>query len=1294
MIRIDTCFAMVLLLLAGFTGPLSVAAVPDDKRARIVIQPAASHSLAAIQAIDRLAADPDFQNVEISLVPNEPLDAAMLLKNGSPDVLFTARHGGQLTDDLESLERLRDAGVPVIGMISGVDPRHEAAGARFDPALAAYYRAGGPDNIAAMLTAWLVRRGVVSLAVPEAMEHPDSGFFDIRSGRITENFENYLAQYRRSSVHDLPEDAPRVALALSRNDAVSGDTAYLEEILAAFESRGLAVVPFFNYPAHRDLLKLLQAEDGSARVDAIAALSFKLGVIPDEIVPTLERLDVPVLSGIRLLTQSAQEWRRSRAGVTITERSWQVGNPELAGAVAPTVVASREVMVDERSGLSYVATQAIPHRVARWADRVLKLVTLQRTAAFDRRIALIYYNYPPGRENVGASYLNVLPESISVILDALAAAGYDVRDRPPSRGALQALVQSVAVNPEPPDAAAARRLLADGDPVRLPLSQYRAWFSALPASVQVAVNEKWGPPEQASTLLHEEQDGAKSFVLPALRFGKILLAPQPTRGWDLDLTAAYHDVELPPHHAYLAFYLWLQHQEEVHAMVHIGTHATHEWLPGREVGFAGDDISEILMGSVPQIYPYIVDNVGEGQQAKRRGMAALVSHMTPPISRATLNPELRELEQALGAYSMAVQRGSPIAEARRQEIEQSIRALGLDVDLGLTAQVSLDDAALERVEQHIEAIRERVVPFGLHTFGEAPDQTARSAMAETVADFQEYPSAQAREAFVADIERKLEASAASEWAGLLRAFDGRYVPAGPGHDAIANPASLPTGRNFYGFDPSRLPSRQAWEEGRRLAAALIAEHRANNEDAFPDRLVFNLFSVESNRHEGVQEAQILYLLGTQPQWDPRGRLAGVKLIPRDQLGRPRVDVTVLPSGLYRDVFGAVLKVLDEAVALAADSEEPDNPVARSVGASVALLTEQGVDVTLARRLARVRIFGTPTGAYGPGLETPINAEDSWSAESELADVYFSRMGHLFGQGFWGGRPETDVMPAGQLAMDLFRNALSGADAVIHSRSSNLYGVLDNDDFYQALGGAALAVRAVDGETPPTRVSDLSDPRRSQMLSLEQYLGRELQSRYLNPEWIEKMLDEGYAGARFIRQVADNLWGWQVTVPEAVGAARWQELVEVYIEDRYDLDVLERIETAGNLEAYAAVLQRLDAVVDKGYWMPEQATRDAIAEVRNEVDARLAAAAVAEDAVQSYMQAPGPSPTQTALEGAAGSESSGPRTSVSGRKMETIDAPREAVAGPLSSLVYVLVVSMLLLGFGWYRAGPLVAAGVR
>ena len=268
----------------------------------------------------------------------------------------------------------------------------------------------------------------------------------------------------------------------------------------------------------------------------------------------------------------------------------------------------------------------------------------------------------------------------------------------------------------------------------LPISEYRVWFDQLPASLRAQIVAKWGEPEQSKTMVWRDDTGKPFFVFPAQRWGNLLFAPQPTRGWDQDIEAVYHDVTLPPHHQYLAFYLWLQKSFQADAMVHVGTHATHEWLPGKEVGYTAADTGEVIVGTVPQLYPYIVDDIGEGLQAKRRAMATIITHLPPSLDRATLNPELREISGLINDYHVAREKGSVASDDMLGEIARRCEKTGLFKDLGITLapKAQLNNEQLEEIDDHIEKIGEKLTPFGMHTFGIAPDEAKRAATAEAI----------------------------------------------------------------------------------------------------------------------------------------------------------------------------------------------------------------------------------------------------------------------------------------------------------------------------------------------------------------------------------------------------------------------------------------------------------------------------------------------------------------------------------------------------------------------------------
>ena len=349
-----------------------------------------------------------------------------------------------------------------------------------------------------------------------------------------------------------------------------------------------------------------------------------------------------------------------------------------------------------------------------------------------------------------------------------------------------------------------------------------------------------------------------------------------------------HNIELPPHHQYLAHYLWLQQTFQADVMIHVGTHATHEWLPGKEVGQNADDFSDLMVSDVPQLYPYFVDDVGEGLQAKRRGMATIVSYMTPPFDRASLNPELSELSEQIAAVERASGNGALAADALLETIGTSAARMGLlkDLSIALRPGERLTDAQIHELEHHISSIASRYTPFGLHTFGVSPEPEWREKTADAILSYEPDLTRDERDRRKQDLLERMIAAGPAEIDALSAGLAGRYVTAGPGNDPIRNPDTLPTGRNFYGFDPQRLPTRTTYKVGAKLAEELIANYRAAHDGRYPDRLLFNLFDTETNQHEGVVEGQILALMGVRPKWDARGRVAAWRSFRARNWGAP------------------------------------------------------------------------------------------------------------------------------------------------------------------------------------------------------------------------------------------------------------------------------------------------------------------------------------------------------------------------------------------------------------------------
>ncbi len=1255
----------------------------------------------AVLAVRALQAPLQARDVAVRIIPSNritPADRATLSK---ADVVVLNVLGRQSVQSMTAeLRALQSARRPVFAVGGAVEEGLHALGVRDEHTVQEYHRAGGVENLENLMRYLLRTQFGADIPVAPVQAMPEAGLYDVHANRTMANFDEYLRGYAQHR-----PGAPWIGVVFYRANLVAGQTLPLKAIVTRLEQAGYNVLPVFGYPYEVPLRYFLD-DAGMPRIDLIVALGMKVGGTAAT-GAVLDKIGVPAINAITLSQQSAAQWRASKVGLDIIERTWQLAGAELAGLIQPTVVASRERVADAQTGLAYIEEQPIAERIDRLAARVDAWLALRRTANVDKRVAMLYYNYPHGTETIGAAYLNVLPESLWQIVQRLGAEGYrtvNATSRAPSdKPALQTDIQRWGSYPSKgvrEYRTGLAQLAASGQALLVPVADYRRWYAQLPAELRRAVEKAWGQPEQAPTLWRDAQ-GHLQFVFPARRYGNVLLAPQPSRAWEQNLEKLHNDVTLPPSHEYIAFYLWLQHGYNAHAVIHLGTHGTQEWLSGKEAGLSDADPTEALIGAMPNIYPYVMDDVGEGLQAKRRGMATIIDHMTPPFDVAGLNPDLRELGALLNDYRVAEQKSPLLARGHLSALNQLAAKSGVLKEMGRKTIAS--EADMEALEEYLDTVAAKLTPFGLHTFGVPPDATLRQSTARAIVSLdKDIPEAE-QAARVQQLDQEIRTSAALELERLMQALAGRYIPAGPSADLVRNPAALPTGRNFYGIDPARIPSRATYEQGAKLAQQLANDYRARH-GVYPDKLTVNLWGVETSRHEGIMEAQVLALLGIRPTWDERGRVTGVEAISRRELGRPRVDVTMVSSGLFRDLFSNVLQLLDDAAQLAQQQDDSDNPLQAHTRELATRLQQRGIPAQQAHELASTRIFGLPSGGYGTNVEKLISLSNAWQHEREIADVFINRMSHPFGRGRWG-----DESAPADLRREVFRQALSGSKIALHSRSSNLFATLDNDDFFQYLGGTALAIRSVDGKTPEVMVTDLSNPRRPQHTTLDKYMGQELQSRYLNPRWADSMLREGYAGARFINRAVDYLWAWQVTVPEVVDETKWQRMYETYVADRHGLRVRERFAQSGNLRAFQAITDRMLTAIDKGYWKPSAMVRAHLKQENARAIAEAGIACSAESCSRATLRqaphlaastsmhdtapdnpdtlpskpapAPVPAPSPTAP---SPTKERGPSDQVSGFEMQSVSTltPAQKTTGTLTLLILVVATA----GFGYWRRG--------
>ncbi len=991
-----------------------------------------------------------------------------------------------------------------------------------------------------------------------------------------------------------------------------------------------AYAAFSQQADSANLARLLEVSDGEGgrRLQAKVIVTHQLLSQAGALQPLFERWGAPVLATQPYRQGDTASWSADDNGLAQADVPFYLAQPEAAGAIDPLLVTTQapggRTDLVERQALAVVA-------------KARRLIHLQTQPAAAKSLVAMVYNYPPGGSNFGASFLNV-PRSLERVSAGLVEAGYATEAVSEARWIEQFKPLVAAYYPE----GSLQSLLEQDQAAALPLATYEAWWATLPAGVRARIEAQWGPPSASRYVVSHQ--GRPVFVIPRLRVGALSVLPQPPREETLrrGQNPFMHRSKTPLSHHYLAVYLWARQAD---ALIHFGTHGTQEWAPGKARGLDVLDDALLPLGDVPVVYPYIVDNLGEALTAKRRGRATLVSHRTPVFAPAGFEARMAHMHELMHEWE-TVDAGPTRAALERQLTAQFVEHQ-LHRDLGWSAERIAADFAgyLELLHPYLDQLAQSSQPQGLAVFGRVAEPAQRrltvlqalrkpliDALGEDIdeaflIDHQSVATARpARwlEVALQDAEaasrldlrpadnglipnraaRKPIDSAAllllarraqvlerllateNEMPGLLAALEGRFIPAAYGGDPIRNPDSLPTGRNLTGLDPSRLPTRQAYEVARGLFNDWLISWRAEHGNQLPERLVLSLWAGETLRHQGIMEAQALVALGVAPVWDEAGRPATLRVIPAAELKRPRIDVLLSVTGSYRDQFPALMALVDKAVAAAAGAEA-DNVVVRNTAQVAAELTQAGVAGPQAQQLARARVFGNVTGDYGTGLSDAVQADGIARQDERLGALFLQRMSQPYvdGQALSG-------VPAAAAEQALGAH-LRRTQAALLSRSSNLFAMVTSDDPFQYLGGLAAAARRAGKQEPlALYVSQLQDTSEATTETASRSIALEMQSRYLHPGWLAAQKAEGYAGTLQVVKALQFSWGWQVTSPDTVRPDHWQSFYEVLVRDKHRLGLPDWMRS--HPQAYAQALERLVQADRLGYWQPDAAARQAVA----------------------------------------------------------------------------------------------------
>ena len=1083
-----------------------------------------------------------------------------------------------------------------------------------------YWLAGSQDNIQGLVSLLVDRyaagpRAVLrGLKVAPPLEYPEVGVYHPRlKTETTQRLSPRLA--------DLPRVATSgsqgtVGVLLLRSYVLAGNTAHYDGVITALEARGLKVVPAFasgldNRPAVQEFFM----KDGRPSIDALVSLTgFSLVGGPAyndsrAAQDLLAQLDLPYLAVAPVEFQTLDSWGASGQGLMPVEATMMVSIPELDGATGNMVYGGRgsagaTACTGCAKGCRFEAGGAhdmntCSERANALSARVARLIALRRSKLAERKVGVVLFNFPPNAGNTGtAAYLAVF-ESLYNTLAALQRQGYEVQ-MPASVDELRERI--IAGNAQRHGAQAnVHALIAADDHVRR-------------EKHLKAIEAAWGPAPG-----RQQSDGANLFVLGE-RFGNVFVGIQPAFGYEGDPMRLLFEKGFAPTHAFSAFYRWLREDFGAHALLHFGTHGALEFMPGKQTGLSADCWPDRLIGDMPNIYLYASNNPSEGTIAKRRAAATLVSYLTPPVAEAGLYKGLNTLKEMLERYRSL----EPQAGAEAQELAELIQAQAAELDLAAATPAwgAGAPAQIQRVNDAVLELAYTLIPYGLHVVGQpmAPQAVLETlqtcakawytldlppAVLQTLAQGgtaqqanQQLRSGSELAGPAATIEQlqQLERTRAellkdNEIEGILRALDGRFVRPAPGGDLLRSPDVLPTGRNVHGFDPFRIPSAYAVKDGARQAQRLIERYQADGH-ALPESIAMVLWGTDNLKSEGGPIAQVLALMGARPRFDGYGRLAGAELIALADLGRPRIDVVISLSGIFRDLLPLQIKLLAEAAFLAASADEPleGNFIRKH---ALAYQAEHGCDL----ETASLRVFGNADGAYGANVNMLID-NSRWEDGDELAETYSRRKGFAYGR---SGKPMAQAK--------LLASMLADVDLAYQNLDSVELGVTTVDTYFDTLGGVSRAIQRAKtakagGQAAAVAPVYIGDQTRDShgggtVRTLGEQVALETRTRMLNPKWYESILKHGYEGVRQIETHLTNTMGWSATTGQ-VQPWVYEQLTQAFVLDEQMRQRLAEL----NPTASARLANRLLEASDRQYWQPDPQVLQALRQATEELEDRL------------------------------------------------------------------------------------------
>ena len=980
---------------------------------------------------------------------------------------------------------------------------------------------------------------------------------------------------------------------------------------------------------HNEITKIVKKENIKIILTTTSFDSRVINKFEDkEILENLfEKLNLPVL---QILTSSIskKEWLNSSIGMNSLDLLMQLIIPEFDGRITTVPLSFKEVKSINKSLCSEITRYEVNKFGVDWviklASNYLKLASLNNNK---KKVCLVISNYPVKNSRIGNGVGLNTPNSILNILNWLKNEDYKLGENNIPKSSDELMSKLIKLRTNDPESHNNKPLDI------LTLESYLIFWNGLPKESKNRVIKRWGNPKNIKNI---ENDG---FSINGILFGNICILIQPQRGYNSDSKKDLHSPDLPPSHRYLAQYYWIENIFKANIICHIGKHGTVEWLPGKAIGLSENCFPKIISPPIPYIYPFIVNDPGEGSQAKRRTHSTIIDHLTPPLDRSELYGYLSNLEQLLDEYYEAKLLDSKII----QKIEESIKAI-IFKEFKDIMDINKPDI-IDELDSYLCELKESQIRVGLHTFGSRQKiieeinlilcisrvpTSERKGLIQYISellnlkldpwtnDFNkilckddlkilknlsnkninnfrnalDFLELQAKyiiyyifykeNIYLEDIEKlrnenffnifiiaetknsyfkKLKdeiykpiiKSYKLEKETFISSLNGSFVKSGPsGAPTRGKLEALPTGKNFYSIDTRNLPTEAAWFVGNQSAEQILNLYKQDNGKDL-EYLAISVWATSTMRNGGEDICQVLSLMGVKPVWDgPSRKVIDLEIIPLSILGRPRVDVLLRISGMFRDSFPELIKLVSKAVNL------------------ISLLNESSIDNPLSEKFRKKesinRIFGSAPGSYGAGLQELIS-NSSWENNADLAEAYLSWSNYIY-----------DSNNEGEFGRIEFENQLKNIQLVMHNQDNKEHDILDSDDYYQFQGGISAAIKHLSGSSPQIYIGDLSKFRHSKISKLSREIDKVIRTRVVNPKWINGMKENGYKGAFEFSATLDYLYGYDATT-NIVSDWCYSSIYKSWLCD----DTLKKFFIKNNPWALRDIAERFIELINRGMW---------------------------------------------------------------------------------------------------------------